>query len=68
VRLKESFGTAVKLFSRDTWGNISAYAKMLILTAAIFYEPHWSQTAAQPGNSLPIQQSATRVIDSILHR
>jgi hypothetical protein len=67
IRLKSSFGTALKLFGHDHWANISAYAKLLILTAVILFEPQWTQTADRSGNP-SAQQSATRIIDRILHR
>ncbi|HEY4760440.1 MAG TPA: metal-dependent hydrolase [Thermoguttaceae bacterium] len=52
LRLKSSFGTALKLFSRSWWPNISTYAKLTILTLAIFYEPfvwqHYRGLMADP--------------------
>jgi membrane-bound metal-dependent hydrolase YbcI (DUF457 family) len=68
LRLKSSFGTALKLFGHDHWSNLSTYAKLLVLTAAIFFEPQWSQTASKPNNSSSIQQSAMHLIDRVLHR
>ncbi|MEN0111397.1 MAG: metal-dependent hydrolase [Planctomycetota bacterium] len=38
-RFKKSFGTAVKLFSKDPWANFSTYAKLAAVTAAILMEP-----------------------------
>jgi hypothetical protein len=63
-RLKHSFGTALKLFGPSGWTNFSAYAKLLVLTAVILYEPQWPNAAFQTGN----QKSATRLIDRVLHR
>ena len=68
LRLKNSFGTALKLFGRDRWANLSAYAKLAILTAVILFEPQWPQTPVSPGNTTSAQQSATRLIDRVLHR
>lgn len=31
IRIKKSFGTALKLFSKSTWANISTYGKLAIL-------------------------------------
>jgi hypothetical protein len=31
VRIKRSFGTALKLFSQNTWPNVSVYGKLLLL-------------------------------------
>lgn len=39
LRFKKSFGTALKLWSRSTWANVSTYAKLLILAFAAFYDP-----------------------------
>jgi hypothetical protein len=68
LRLKNSFGTALKLFGQSRWSNLSAYAKLAILTAVILFEPQWPQAPAPPGNLSSVQQSATRLIDRVLHR
>lgn len=68
LRLKSSFGTALKLFGHDHWANLSAYAKLAILTAVILFEPQWPQTLLPPGHASSPQQSATRIIDRIRHR
>lgn len=67
-RIKNSFGTALKLFGKNRWGNLSAYLKLAILTAVIFFEPQWSQTIAKQGKPASPQESVTRVIDRILQR
>jgi hypothetical protein len=67
-RLKNSFGTALKLFGQSGWANLSVYLKLAILTAAILFEPQWPQTIAQSGTPPSGHQSATRIIDRILHR
>ncbi len=38
LRVKKSFGTAVKLWSNNTWGTISTYAKLAILTFLVYYD------------------------------
>jgi membrane-bound metal-dependent hydrolase YbcI (DUF457 family) len=43
LHLKNSFGTALKIFGRGRWANISAYAKLAVLTSLIFYQPNWMQ-------------------------
>lgn len=68
LRLKQSFGTAVKLFGRSPWANLSAYAKLLILGALIFYEPQPTQTADGSNRPPSVRQSVTRMIDHIRHR
>lgn len=41
VRLKRSFGTALKIVGRGWWPNVSTYGKLILLTYIIFYEPAW---------------------------
>jgi membrane-bound metal-dependent hydrolase YbcI (DUF457 family) len=40
-RLKSSFGTALKLWDKVWWANISAYAKLILLTWILMDEPAW---------------------------
>lgn len=68
LRLKSSFGTAIKLFGQGAWSNISAYAKLVILTAVIFVEPQWPDANSQHGPAASIKQTASRLIDQIWHR
>lgn len=68
LRLKESFGTALKLFSRSHWANFTTYAKLLLLSAAIFYEPQGTQTASHSTDPHGIRQSVSRMVDGILQR
>ena len=39
-----------------------------VLTAVILFEPQWPQTLSPPGSASSVQQTATRLIDHILHR
>jgi len=39
LRLKKSFGTALKFWGRSAWGNISTYAKLALLTWLVFQDP-----------------------------
>ena len=39
LRLKKSFGTAIKLWGSDWWSNISAYGKLAIVVLMILGEP-----------------------------
>jgi membrane-bound metal-dependent hydrolase YbcI (DUF457 family) len=68
LHLKKSFGTALKLWGEGSWSNLSCYAKLLILTAVIFFEPQWPDGTSQPGVGRSPQQTATRLIDRIWHR
>lgn len=38
-KFKKSFGTAVKLWGKEPWANVSAYAKLAAVVAAIGMEP-----------------------------
>lgn len=62
LRVKRSFGTALKLFDRrHLWPNLSAYAKLAILSYIVLYEPGWTadyrQEVAQWGNSKVVQNA-----------
>ncbi|MEM9351873.1 MAG: metal-dependent hydrolase [Planctomycetota bacterium] len=39
LRLKKSAGTALKLWGKSTWSNVSAYGKLLIIVVLILGEP-----------------------------
>jgi hypothetical protein len=47
LRLKKSFGTALKMFSHTWWANISTYAKLGLLTYVVLYEPGWMDQVRQ---------------------
>lgn len=66
IRLKSSFGTALKLFGRDGWANLSAYAKLGILGAVIFFDTqHLPHQIGPEGGAV---QAATRILDQALQR
>lgn len=67
LKLKSSFGTALKLFGHGAWSNVSCYAKLAILTAMILFEPQWP-ASSQPGVGPSTQQTASRLIDRIWRR
>ena len=68
LRLKSSFGTALKLFGRSSWSNLTTYAKLLLLTAVILVEPRSPQNVARPDASPTIQQKVTQLIDQVWRR
>lgn len=37
--IKRSFGTALKLWGKDTWANVSTYAKLVVVGGMIMSEP-----------------------------
>jgi hypothetical protein len=59
-RLKSSFGTALKLFGRAWWPNISAFAKLAILTYVVCNDPNWMQQYYDQHNAPAEQQIASR--------
>ncbi len=61
-RLKRSFGTALKLWGRRWWPNLSTFAKLALLSYIAFKEPGWMDQYQQ--HIRPhIQQAATQWID-----
>lgn len=40
IRFKSSFGTAIKFFGPSLWSNCTTYAKLAILTFAMFEDPN----------------------------
>ncbi|NQT16759.1 MAG: hypothetical protein HQ582_28640, partial [Planctomycetes bacterium] len=47
LRLKKSFGTALKMFSHKSWANVSAYVKLILLTYIVLCEPGWMDQVRQ---------------------
>jgi len=42
LRLKQSFGTAMKFWGESTWANVSTYGKLLLLVALATQDPVWA--------------------------
>jgi len=63
VYLKSSSGTALKLWGDSTWGNVSAYVKVLILSYLVLQDPVWMYQDTPPGQNL--RQIATGAIERI---
>jgi len=66
LRLKRSFGTALKMFGRKWWSNGSVYLKLAVLTFVVLKEPGWMQSAYRQRLKEPIHQAAVEVRDHIL--
>jgi hypothetical protein len=47
LRLKSSFGTALKLFSHNWWGTGLTYANLALLSYVMIYEPGWMEQVRQ---------------------
>jgi hypothetical protein len=62
LRLKRSFGTAVKVWGDSLWANFSTYAKLAILTLLALRDPIWidvSPTGKQ------LHEVATTLLDQV---
>lgn len=68
LRLKSSFGTALKLFGQSGWANLSAYGKMAILAAVIFLDSQATQAPGPTRGTESVQQSASRIINDLFRR
>jgi len=66
VHLKRSFGTAIKLFGRGWWPNISTYAKLALVTFIVMQEPGWTEHNFQAHGGQAIQKAATQMVDRFL--
>jgi membrane-bound metal-dependent hydrolase YbcI (DUF457 family) len=66
LRLKRTFGSALKLFSRKWWPNVSTFVKLAILTYVALKEPGWMQQHCQQRIKPTIQRTANTVMDRIV--
>ena len=66
LRLKKSFGTALKVFSHSWWANISAYAKLAILTWVVLEEPGWMEHFRVPTSASTAQQTFSDVAERLV--
>ncbi len=64
LRLKSSFGTALKFWSDCHWATALAYLIMFATTLMVLHDPIWADSS-QEGAEL--HQMATRVIDNLWH-
>ncbi|MDZ7620603.1 MAG: metal-dependent hydrolase [Patescibacteria group bacterium] len=65
LRLKRSFGTALKIWSGKWWPNLTTFAKLAILSYIAFKEPGWMdqyQEHVQPR----LEHTATQWIDRVI--
>jgi hypothetical protein len=66
LRLKSSFGTAMKLIGHSWWANGSAYLKLALLTFLILEEPSWTQQFYEQRVERPAEQTAARIMDQLV--
>jgi hypothetical protein len=57
-RLKNSFGTALKVFAHGWWPNVSAYAKFAVLTFLVINEPSVVQKVGEGQTGQVVQDLA----------
>ena len=65
LRLKSSFGSALKLFGDKWWPNISTLLKLAVLTFLVLKEPGWMQQHYRQRIEGPLQ-TATRAVEQAL--
>ncbi|MBW3596821.1 MAG: hypothetical protein KY475_06040, partial [Planctomycetes bacterium] len=67
IRLKSSFGTAVKFWGKSLWGNVSTYGKLLAMVALTMGDPIlMERLGVPPGNPL-VPHTASEWLDELLH-
>ena len=59
LHFKSSFGTALKIFGHSGWANLSAYAKLSLLTLVLFLQPAWMQQYFQQNTNQTAVNSAS---------
>lgn len=64
MRFKKSFGTALKVFGHQWWPNVSAYAKLGLLSWLVINEPGWMDQYRQEHPMQPLQEVAEQ--DAVL--
>jgi hypothetical protein len=50
LRVKKSFGTAIKIWGDSLWANVSTYAKVILLTYLVVQDPQWMTQFEVPGS------------------
>ncbi len=65
LRLKRSFGTALKLWGGKWWANFTTFAKLALLSYVALREPTWMDQYEQQFKP-EIQRTATQLMDRII--
>jgi hypothetical protein len=67
LRLKKSFGTALKLWGHSGVAALTTYAALAVLSAVLILQPQWSWS--QPAGALSgVRATAAHWIDSVFQR
>ena len=67
LRLKKSFGTAVKFWGSSTWANLSTYIKLAAVAALILSEPVMMEKFGTPVHG-DIVHTAPEMVGGLLQR
>ena len=67
IRLKKSFGTAMKFWgTRSIWANVSTYGKLILLTYVVLRDPVWMDRLAPYKD--PVHHMADGMADQVIDR
>ena len=67
IRIKKSFGTAMKFWGTSGWANLSTYLKLVVLAVMAFGDPILMEKFEQPGDHLhTIQEGGQNLHKSAL--
>ncbi len=67
LRLKKSFGTALKLWGHSGVAALTTYSALAVLSAVLVLQPQWSWSQS-PGALSGVRATAAHWIDSVFHR
>lgn len=66
LRLKRTFGSALKVFGRKWWPNVATLLQLLILSYVVLKEPGWMHRHCEERIKPTIQHTAGRVMDRLV--
>lgn len=64
IRVKKSFGTALKFWSTSRWANISTYGKLILFTVLAIGDPVFMQRFGRPEGD--VHRIAREAVESVL--
>jgi hypothetical protein len=68
IRLKSSFGTAIKFWSKSLWGNVSTYAKLIAMIALTMGDPLLMQQLGVPPHESHVPHTAYEWLEGVLSK
>lgn len=66
VRLKSSFGTAIKFWGKSLWGNVSTYAKLIAMIAVTLGDPILMHQLGVPTQTNRVPHTAYEWFENLL--